>query len=424
MALPAKKSTLDLDTSQDHFDSLHQAAHGTVVLWERASANYWHKLRPGDAHIPALLAAQEGQPDRYISANQFHGWRLVRLLKSLRACYVDVDGCTDLPRVLEALRDAQMPPPSAVVWSGRGLHLYWLLKPVPAQALPVWQRVQDTLVKALLDVGADPAAKDCTRVLRLVGSINSKTGTEVRGLVLDPEPYEFRHLCDEVLGQRQPGRVAVVRDLSAVRAERGERIRTGSIYDRWHLVYRDLLAIAEYHFLGGVPHGHRDKWLFLSAVALSWFANPATLRGELERQAQAWTGLGVLDARKAIKGPLERAEQAAAGKVFEWGGEAHDPRYRFRRETLWQWMQAIVPGELAPQLRAIVSDDVRQQHKQETDAKREATRAARDRVAEGRRQSHQAGRRKNAASEAQQKPWEALGISRASYYRQKAANAL
>jgi hypothetical protein len=417
MALLAKKITLDLDTSQGHFESLHHEAHGTVVLWERAGANRWHKLQPGDAHIPGLLAAQNGKQDRYISANQFHGWRLVRLLKSLRACYVDIDGCTDLPLVLEALRDAQLPPPSAVVWSGRGLHLYWFITPVPGQALPVWQRVQDTLVKALLTVGADPAAKDCTRVLRLVGSVNSKTGTDVRGLVLDSEPYDFRHLCDEVLGYRQPGKAAVVRDLSAVRAERGERIRTGSIYDRWHLVYRDLLSIAEYHFLGGIPHGHRDKWLFLSAVSLSWFANPATLRYELERQAQAWTGLGVLDVRKAIKGPLERAEQAAAGKVFEWGGEAHDPRYRFRRETLWEWMQPIVPADLAPQLRAIVSDDVKAQHEREREAKR-------DRVAEGRRQSHQVGRKKDTNSEAQQKPWEALSISRAAYYRRKACSTL
>lgn len=415
MALAAKKITLDLDTSQGHFDSLHREAHGTVVLWERAGANHWHKLRPGDTHIPALLAAQNGQQDRYISANQFHGWRLVRLLKSLRACYVDIDGCTDLPLVLEALRDAQLPPPSAVVWSGRGLHLYWFITPVPGQALPVWQRVQDTLIKALLAVGADPAAKDCTRVLRLVGSVNSKTGTEVRGLVLDPEPYEFRHLCDEVLGHRQPGKNAAVRDISAARAERGERIRTGSIYDRWHLVYRDLLAIAEYHFLGGIPHGHRDKWLFLSAVALSWFANPATLRGELERQAQAWTGLGVLDVRKAIKGPLERAEQAADGKLFDWGGVLQDPRYKFRRETLWEWMQPIVPADLAPQLRAIVSDDVKAQHEREREAKR-------DRVAEGR---HKQTREAYLATYTEtQKPWEALGISRASYYRRKASGAL
>lgn len=413
MALPAEQQlSLGLDTGHDHFSHLHTPAHGTALLWERANGSRWHKLAPGDAHIPAILAAQAGQPDRYISANEFWGWRLVRLLKSLRCCYVDIDGCRDaeytLAEALDTLKAAQLPPPSAVVFSGRGLHLYWLIEPVPARALPVWQRVQDTLLAALRPLGADPATKDCTRVLRLVGSVNSKTGTEVRGVVFDAEPYPFRHLCDEVLGQRQPGRAAPVRDIAAARAERGERLRTGSIYDRWHLVYRDLLAIAEHHFLGGVPHGYRDKWLFLSAVALSWFANAHTLRSELERQARVWTPeLSASEVRDAIAAPLQRAELAAQGKQLKWGDELLDPRYRFKRETLFEWMAPIIPDDLAPQLRAIISDDTKAQRERE-----------RDRVAEGRHESHQRGR-KSAGQ-----PWLELGVSRATYYRRKAAGTL
>jgi len=413
---PEKKR--NLETSLEHYDHLHGVAHGTALVWERrATANRWHKLSPGDAHIPALLAAQTGQPDRYVTANEFQGWRLVALLKSLRCCYVDIDGCKDaehtLGEALERLREAQLPPPSAVVFSGRGLHLYWLIEPVPAQALPVWQRCQDVLIAALRSLGADPVAKDCTRVLRLVGSVNSKNGAVVRGLVFDPQPYAFRHLCDEVLGYRVP-RTAEVRDLAVARAARGQRLSTGSVYDRWHLVYRDLLAIAESHLLGGVPHGHRDKWLFLSAVALSWFANPQTLNRELEKQARCWTqGLSVSEVRSAIKGPIERAEAAAAGKQYEWEGELQDPRYRFRRETLWAWMQDAIPADLAPQLRAIVPDAIRKEHKRETDAKHQLKRAA----------TRERGRRVDTTSEAQQKPWEALGISRASYYRKKALTA-
>jgi hypothetical protein len=404
---PEKKHQ-NLDSSLEHYDHLHGVAHGTALVWERATANRWHKLAPGDAHIPALLAAQTGQPDRYVSANEFHGWRLVALLKSLRCCYVDIDGCQDaehtLGEALERLREAQLPPPSAVVFSGRGLHLYWLIEPVPAKALAVWQRCQDVLIAALRPLGADPVAKDCTRVLRLVGSVNSKNGAVVRGLVFDPQPYGFRHLCDEVLGYRVP-RTAEVRDMAVARAERGQRLSTGSIYDRWHVVYRDLRAIAESHLLGGVPHGHRDKWLFLSAVALSWFANPQTLARELEKQASNWTpGLSMAEVRSAIKGPVERAEAAAAGKRYEWEGEQLDPRFRFRRETLWDWMRDAIPAELVPELRAIVPDDVRAEHKRETDAKRWATH--------------------HADSAAQKKPWEALGISRRTYYNRKARGTL
>lgn len=375
MPLPLAKPNPDLDAPQDHYDRLHDAAHGVVVVWERASgpagSGHWHKLQPGDPHIPGLLAAQSGKRDRYITVNEFRAWRLVRNLKSLRACYVDLDGNVDLDAALEALRDARMPSPTMAIWSGRGLHIYWRHDPVPAAALPVWQRCQDALVAALKPAGADPAARDCTRVLRLVGSINSRSNTAVRGLVLDPAPYPFRHLCNEILCERKPRPAAEVRDFAAAKARRGERIVTGSIYDRWHHVYRDLLKIAEWHFLGGIPDGHRNDWLFLSGVALSWFARPETLRYELERQAQAWTpGLTAAEIRSALHAPLHRAELAAAGETFEWRGETCDPRYRFKRETLYQRMAAIIPPELAPQLRAIVSDEVRAEHKRETDGAR------------------------------------------------------
>ena len=51
----------------------------------------------------------------------------------------------------------------------------------------------------------------------------------------------------------------------------------------------------------------------------------------------------------------------------------------------------------------------------------------RDRVAEGRHKSHERGRKEGSVkidSAAQQKPWEALGISRATYYRKKDAGTL
>lgn len=417
MPLAAQLTLPTLDTSLDHFAHLHQPSHGTTLLWERASGNHWHKLSPGDARIPSLLAAQHGQEDRYLSANEFHGWRLVRLLKSLRCCYVDIDGCRDaeytLAEALDTLKYAQLPPPSAVVFSGRGLHLYWFIEPVPGKALPVWQRCQDALIAALLPLGADPAAKDCTRVLRLVGSVNSKTGTVVRGLVLNPEPYGFRHLCDEILGYRQPRQPAPVRDLSVARAERGGRLRTGSIYDRWHLVYQDLLTIAKHHAsLGGVPTGYRDKWLFLSAVALSWFANPNTLERELLDIAKKWSrGLSDSEVRNAIAAPLDRAALAAEGKQVEFGGELLDPRYRFRRDTLHEWMSPIIPADLGTQLRAIVSADTKAAHESER------TRA-RDRVAEGRHETHQRGRK------AVGKPWLELNMSRSAYYRRKAQGTL
>jgi len=170
-----RKPDFELASPVQHYDYLHTPVHGTAVIWERAGdGRTWHKLAPGDAHIPALLAAQASQRDRYITVNQFWGWRLVRNIRSLRALYVDVDRSEDLAGALDALREAKLPAPSIVVFSGRGMHLYWLHDPVPGQALPVWQRCQDVIIKALAGVGADPAARDCARVE--VAHARSSTG--------------------------------------------------------------------------------------------------------------------------------------------------------------------------------------------------------------------------------------------------------
>lgn len=364
---------LDLTHPNGHYEALHVAQHGTVLLWEKlAPAKRWHKLEPNDPTIPALLAAQEGQLDRFVSVNEFHGWRFVRLLKSLRAVYLDVDGCTDLELVLEALRDARMPPPSAVVFSGNGLHLYWLLEAVPAKALPAWQAITDRLYRAMEAVGADAAAKDCTRVLRLPGTINARGDHEVRGLVLTGARWTLHELADEVLGARPPKKsTAEVRDLAAAKARRGGRTSTGSIYDRWHAVYADCCAIGDWHIMGGVPEGHRHKWLFVATVALSWFTTPASLERELLHTARQWTpSLPLTDVLASIRPILQRAKDAAEGKTVEWQGMKVDPRYRFRRQTLYDWLAPIIPPEIAPKLRAIVPDDVAEERKAERDAAR------------------------------------------------------
>jgi len=365
--------SLSLEHPPGHFDTLHRAAHGTVLVWEALKpGKQWKKLNPGDPAIPGFMSGLAGQQDTYISINQFDGWRLVRLLRSLRAVYVDLDGTTDLDAALDALREARMPAPSLAVFSGRGLHLYWLLQPLPPKALPVWQRVMDTLNEALLPLGADPKARDCTRVLRLVGTVNSKNGATVRGLILTGYQWTLHELADEVLGARRPRQKAPVRDIFAESAKQGRkapRAILGSIYERWYKVYGDLLTIAKHHG-GTIPEGHRDGWLFLTAAALSWFTKADALEAEIENAARTFTTLTPNEIGKVSKKIQERAELAAAGETVEWDGQKVDPRYRFRRSTLHRWMSDIIPVDLLPELRAIIPDKIAWERKQERDKDR------------------------------------------------------
>ena len=331
-----------------------------VILWQRgeAAGNRWVKLRPTDPAIPDILRAREGLGDTFITPNEFDGWRAIRLLRSLRAVYVDLDSQASLYDVLDILATHRMPGPSAVLQSGRGLHLYWLLESLPPQTLPVWQRIQDTLIRALAPLGADPAAKDCTRLLRLSGTRNTKNGEEVIGCVLDGHRWSLRQLAFEVLGTEGQGTrpSATVRDIRAKRQAQ-DRAMQGSIYARWHLVYQDLLKISEQHH-HAIPKGHRDKWLFLCGAALSWFTHPQGIESEIASLGRLHTDLDPSDYKDATAPNLKRALDAAAGKKMTWQGQAVDARYRFRRQTLYDWMQPIIPAALLPSLRAIIPDSL------------------------------------------------------------------
>lgn len=369
----------------EHFEQMHREAHGVVLLWEaRKESKRWVKLKPEDPAVPSVLRGVEGSSDVFMSVNEFNGWRLVRLLRSLRALYVDVDGGARLEEVCEALREKGIPEPSFVVWSGRGLHLYWLLRPIGAHGLPLWQRVQRAVLDALLPLGADPKARDCTRVLRLVGTINSKNGETVRGLVLSGRYWLLYELAHEVLGpcveeapasKEEVGRVeqrGKVRDLQAQAALKGRRVSrslSGSIYERWYLVYQDLLRIARHH--GQIPLGHRDEWLFLSGVALSWFTQAEALCAELENAASTFTsGLRASEVAKVSSVLGRRAEAAGRGEKVEWCGRQVDPRYHFRRASLYKLMSPLIEDSLLGQMRAVIPDRLAAERKKARDQDR------------------------------------------------------
>lgn len=373
----------DICCPSSHFEQIHKSALGTVLIWEQKNENKWHKIKPGDPQKSTRLTSQENQIDRYFSVNQFNGWRLVKLLKSLCACYVDLDGFTDLEAALDALTTARIPAPSIYIWSGRGLHLYWLLQPTPAKSLPVWQKIQNTLIQALLDCGADRSASDCTRLLRLAGSINSKNGKKVSGKVLTGARWTLHQLSDEVLGAR-PNRSAKVLALRATKSQSNLSNRTNSGLSRWQLVNCDLITIAKSH--GRIPQGFRDKWLFLFAVSLSWITSPEKLRREIEHAAQTWTpNLPQREIDSIVQPAIQRAIRAASGQTVKFGDKDVDQRFHFKRKTLFELMKPLIDIVMLGNLRAIIPDEVKAAREIEREKRR-------DRAKEGRYKTKNTGR--------------------------------
>ena len=384
--MPNQQLGLPLPTPAEHGDLLHSGQrHGAVLIWQqRAAKRKWTKVTPSQ-DLAKAMGIHAGQTDRFVSVNEFDGWRLVKLLRSLRTLYVDLDNQRDIYLVLDALLGAGIPDPTFIVESGRGLHLYWLLEPLPAQALPVWQAVQDRLIEALAPLGADPMARDCTRVLRIVGSINSKTGDTVAGYMVSNQVWTLRRFADEVLVQPQKAERAKVSSLQAARAKRVASVaqRSGR-YRLWYHRYRDLCLIADHHAFmraGGLPEGCRDTLLFTLSVALSWFAAPDVLRDEISQIAQTYTpSFTEREVAEYTRQVVIRAEEAHAGGMREWEGQKVDPRYRYTTATLRRTLGDLITPELEPQLIALGTPKT---DEEKAGAERERL-AQRDRVDEGR----------------------------------------
>lgn len=84
-----------------------------------------------------------------------------------------------LNELMEEHFGKDIPVPSYVVFSGRGLYLWWFIDE-HINALPRWKKVQKYLHEVLKKYGSDSSVTtDYARVFRAIGSINSKTGAKV-----------------------------------------------------------------------------------------------------------------------------------------------------------------------------------------------------------------------------------------------------
>ena len=198
------------------------AAPGFFSLLVRATSDEYHQdhkkrsLRQRSYcldQMPYVLDHVDPSRDSYLSQGEFFrpNRRVVNLWR-IGVCFVDLDvyrteaGDHSPEFLVDMVRfhcEAENTPrPSLIVWSGRGLYLKWVLeRPLPQAALPRWIAVQRELVRRFAAFGADPKAVPASQVLRLVQTVNTKSGERVRvlyqsdGLCL----YRFDDLADHVL---------------------------------------------------------------------------------------------------------------------------------------------------------------------------------------------------------------------------------
>ena len=274
-------------------------------------------------------------------------------------------------------RDEGIPEPSSITSSGRGIYLKWFYSsPVPRAGAGRAVAISRALVKRFAEWGADPCAVDVSRVLRLVGSVNTKNGETVRVIHQEERDgtaltYDFEMFGDEVLefttsqiqGFRdaKKARSADLRLLSQERARRkaSETPRTarkgnqrGFCAEDWCWgVVEDLRKLAEIRHGGTVPFcddggGKVGPDLFghIGAVHLARVLPYAVLWPEIQQWARIILPVSYVNSPafpRHCSTLMHQAKQALPGETIQHHGKTVTPIYRYSPSTIIERLEGI-----------------------------------------------------------------------------------
>jgi hypothetical protein len=373
----AKKDALE------HAGRLHPRDRGGMVSFGfKLPGGKWGQESARVLDLTSLIPAIVGQDDTYLTVNRFNGARKIAALRECGALFADIDFYkapgmegtrpqTALDGALWHLEKRQIPDPSLAISSGRGLYIIWIHTPIPRRALPRWSACQRQLIEDLRGFGADPAAKDAARVLRLPGTRHSKTGTIVQTIRSSDEVYYFDDLAEKILPRTREEYLAEIYDIRAARAARSRRKHLGGaprgygVETLWATRLDDLQKIRKLRWFREPLPDFRDRWLFLSGVAMSWISPPEKMQRELyalAKEAGGWTPGKTKSQMHAV---FRTTRDAVAGKKIIWNGNEIDPRYRFKSQTILEWLE--ITAEEERYLTTLISSDERRRRWRERD---------------------------------------------------------
>jgi len=156
-----------------------------------------------------VVHEMQQEPDTFITPNSFYKpQRTTQNIRHYRALYLDLDlkihsKTEAFYNIYLLVSDNEIPKPTMIVDSGRGLHLYWRIEHAPKQANYTWQMLEDFLYHKLKHLGADIQATDASRLLRLPTTINTKNNAVCRVLEVNDQKYSMYDLRENYLQYKQ-----------------------------------------------------------------------------------------------------------------------------------------------------------------------------------------------------------------------------
>ena len=340
------------DESQIYINAIHGKSKGWITKAEINEGVFrqWHYK------LNQLLDIDFTQENTYISLNTFYKtYRRIENLKEINCIHMDLDTYKTKftkTQILMNLDDnyfgKTIPIPNLIIDSGRGLYLIWLIEPVPYMALPLWKAIEEYIYKELKEFGADRMALDPTRVLRVPGSINSKSNTIVKILETNEYVYKLREIQEEYLPEipkKEKGKATAPK-------KRGRPKKVVYVFNERSLYLAritDLVKLCELRSYD--IEGEREMILFLYRYYLNYFF-------EDENKALNDT----LELNRMFDKPLTEKEATKATESAERVYKSKNKDYKYKNETLIELLQ-ITEEEQKHMITIISKDEYKARHR-------------------------------------------------------------
>ena len=257
----------------------------------------------------------------YITLNTFFKpYRRLECIKELNALFIDLDYYKTKFTKEQIIMNLEadyfnkiIPSTNYIIDSGRGLALIWLINKVPSKAIPLWKAIEEYLYNKLKEFGADRQALDATRILRVPGSINSKSKTVVSIIDEYDYIYDLREIQKEYLPELKPKE-----------KKKGRPKKINYVYRERSLYYARIQDITKLCELREYDlRGHREIILFLYRYYLCSFTE------DVQKALE-----DVLELNSMFIYPLKENEVIRATRSAEKCYLDKNKEYKYKNETL------------------------------------------------------------------------------------------
>ena len=257
----------------------------------------------------------------YITLNTFFKpYRRLECIKELNALFIDLDYYKTKFTKEQIIMNLEadyfnkiIPSTNYIIDSGMGLALIWLINKVPSKAIPLWKAIEEYLYNKLKEFGADRQALDATRILRVPGSINSKSKTVVSIIDEYDYIYDLREIQKEYLPELRPKE-----------KKKGRPKKINYIYRERSLYYARIQDITKLCELRKYDlRGHREIILFLYRYYLCSFTE------DVQKALE-----DVLELNSMFIYPLKENEVIRATRSAEKCYLDKNKEYKYKNETL------------------------------------------------------------------------------------------